>query len=97
MDIKDNKTVLKNNTDMENKEKTKKRKKRCYNCNKKIGMIEFKCKCSDVNIFCSNCRHPKINDNDEKGHVCNFDFKQHGREILEKNNPKIEHSKINGI
>ena len=28
MDIKDNKTVLTNNTDMENKEKTKKRKKK---------------------------------------------------------------------
>ena len=96
MDIKDSKTVLVNNTEMESKEK-KKKKKRCHNCNKKIGMVEFKCKCSDINIFCSNCRHPKINGNDKKGHICNFDFKQHGREILEKNNPKIEHAKIISI
>ena len=87
----------KNNLEFNDDKIAKKKKKKCSNCNKKIGLIEFKCRCSETKIFCSHCRYPKINEKDEKGHLCNFDFQSHGREILEKHNPKIEKSKINNI
>ena len=93
MDIKDN-NPTKVDTQNDLPKKHKKKSKKCSNCNKRIGMIEFKCKCSDIKIFCSSCRYPKTNENDRNGHICDFDFQKHGREILEKNNPKIEHSKI---
>ena len=65
----------------------KNKKLRCDFCNKKLGLIYFNCKC-DGN-FCEkhrliqshNCK--KINENkDEK------------KELLKKNNPKIEFSKL---
>ena len=89
------------NNQNDNKKTVKKnKKKRCFNCNKKIGLIEYTCRCSDNDknkIFCSNCRHPKINENDDKGHLCTFDFKSYGRELLEKNNPQIIADKMTAL
>jgi hypothetical protein len=85
------------NEKSEGKNKKKIKQKRCSNCNKKIGLIVFTCRCSETNIFCSNCRYPKLKETDEKGHLCDFDFKEFEQKILEKNNPKIESSKINNI
>jgi hypothetical protein len=55
-------------------------KNRCFSCNKKVGYTGLPCRCDY--IFCGNCRYP------EK-HSCTFDFKTHGRKILEKQNQKI--------
>ena len=77
--------------------KKKKKTKRCSNCNKKVGLLGFTCRCSEDKIFCTHCRYPKNKETDEKGHTCNFDFQKYGKDILEKNNPKIEHAKLNNI
>ena len=41
-------------------------KQRCFNCNKKLGLLPYDCKCG--NLFCIKCRYPEI-------HKCNYDFK----------------------
>lgn len=59
---------------------------RCHVCNKKLGLTPLQCKCS--HIFCS--AHIFYKD-----HACSFDFRQHGRSILEKQNPKVVGEKLN--
>ncbi|KAJ4706165.1 Zinc finger A20 and AN1 domain-containing stress-associated protein [Melia azedarach] len=51
-------------------------KNRCQNCNKKVGLTGFKCRCGMH-------RYPKE-------HSCAFDFKKIDREILVENNPLIK-------
>jgi len=58
---------------------------RCRVCQKKLGLTPLQCKCSY--IFCS--AHIFYKD-----HACSFDFRQHGRSILEKQNPKIVGEKM---
>ena len=75
-------------------------KKRCSCCNKKVGFLGFACRClddnDDPNVFCAGCRIPRMKPND-KGHDCNFDYRQLGRELLEKNNPIIQTVKVESI
>ena len=55
---------------------TKKARKRCYACRKKLGLAGgIKCKCGFV--FCSKHRYPNQ-------HACTFDFKAHDRALLAK-------------
>jgi hypothetical protein len=75
---------------------------RCSECNNKVGIIGFPCKCLDTDnnpkMFCSSCRIHKTNANDfVGGHICTFDYKAFGREQFEKNNPKIQTIKIETI
>jgi predicted nucleic acid binding AN1-type Zn finger protein len=63
-------------------------KKRCFNCNKKIKLIGYDCKC--LNHFCSKCRLPEI-------HNCTYNFRLKGKEILQNNLIKVTASKINKI
>ena len=58
---------------------------RCTSCKRKMGVIEYTCKCDGV--FCQKCRHPET-------HCCQFDFKTHGKISLEKKLEKIVHEKI---
>ncbi len=58
---------------------------RCLICNKKIRLTDIKCKCG---IF--YCVYHKYPDQ----HNCKFDYKQEGRELLDKLNPKIIFNKI---
>jgi len=58
---------------------------RCTNCNKKIGIICYKCRCS--NNYCIKCRMPE-------SHNCKFDYKEFGKNILNNNLPKIIGDKI---
>ncbi|XP_031258247.1 zinc finger A20 and AN1 domain-containing stress-associated protein 1-like isoform X1 [Pistacia vera] len=60
-------------------------KNRCKNCNKKIGLTGFKCRCGDM--FCGMQRYPKE-------HSCTFDFKKADREILVKQNPVVDGDKL---
>lgn len=59
---------------------------RCPNCQKKMKLMTFSCKC---NIdFCINCRDPSV-------HNCTFDYKEAFKEILTIQNPIIVPEKIN--
>lgn len=65
--------------------KKKKKKTRCFNCNKHIGLLKFNCKCSDKN-FCSSCVQPEL-------HKCTFNFKA-DKDRLKKSLVKITNQKI---
>lgn len=62
-------------------------KRRCEICNKKVGLIEFKCRCG--HLYCGTHRYPKE-------HACTFDFKKFDREMLVKDNPLIRADKLEG-
>jgi len=68
--------------------KKSKKKNRCINCNKKIGLIPFSCKCG--NVYCAKCRYPEQ-------HNCTFDWIKDGKEKILKENPQIINSKLNKI
>lgn len=61
---------------------------RCWCCNKKVGLLGFKCRCSYT--FCASHRQPEE-------HTCTFDFKAMGRDLLEKNNPSVVAAKVDKI
>ena len=60
----------------------------CWECNKRIGLLGFKCRCNY--IFCSKHRHSDT-------HSCSFNHKEYHKQILEKRNPIIVYNKINKI
>ncbi|CAN8308323.1 unnamed protein product [Cochlearia groenlandica] len=60
-------------------------KNRCFSCNKKVGVMGFKCKCGSM--FCGEHRYP------EK-HECSFDFKEVGRDAIAKANPLVKADKV---
>lgn len=64
------------------------RPNRCFSCNKKVGVMGFKCKCGST--FCGNHRYP------EK-HECSFDFKEVGRDAIAKANPLVKADKVQRI
>ena len=55
--------------------KIQKNKKRCFSCNRKVGLTGMECRCKY--IFCSRCRYPDQ-------HNCTFDYKKHDRKNLSK-------------
>lgn len=62
-----------------------KNKKKCFTCNKKIGLLGFECKCK--NMFCSMHFNPET-------HNCNYDFKNEQKERLEKQLVKVVNDKV---
>ena len=76
-------------------------KKKCYSCSAKVGLFGFKCRCTGPDnehyIYCTQCRVPKHKPTDSSGHTCTFDYKQHGKEQFEKNNPSINAKKVDVI
>ncbi|KAH7557507.1 hypothetical protein JRO89_XS11G0167500 [Xanthoceras sorbifolium] len=60
-------------------------KNRCNNCNKKVGLMGFKCRCRD--LFCAKHRYATE-------HSCPFDYKKFDREILIKENQLIKADKL---
>lgn len=60
-------------------------KLRCWACNKKCGLAGIECRCGYT--FCSLHRLPEEHD-------CDFDYKACGREILRKQNNKVEADKL---
>lgn len=61
---------------------------RCFGCNKKVGLMGFKCKCGST--FCGDHRYP------EK-HECSFNFKEAGRDAIAKANPLVKADKVQRI
>lgn len=84
-DIKTNNNVVEQIEEITNK---KKHKNRCKECNKKIKMMSFECKCG--NFYCSKHRS-------NFDHKCSYDWKQDKLNELIKNNPKVSTDKLNRI
>lgn len=61
---------------------------RCWSCNKKVGLLGFKCRCDYV--FCSMHRY-------SDKHACPFDYKAMARANLQKANPVIKGAKVEKI
>ena len=78
-----------NKSNMDNKSKvitkSKEKKKKCFDCNKKLGLLDYSCKCS--NFYCIKHRLPET-------HNCKFDYQKEGKEIIIKNNPLVICEKI---
>ena len=67
-------------------DKLKKKKKiKCAHCNKKLGLLGFKCKCNLM--YCVGHLHPE-------SHNCTFDYKQEQCKKLEKSLLKVINSKV---
>lgn len=58
---------------------------RCLRCNKKVGLMGFKCKCGST--FCGVHRYPE-------NHECEFDFKGEGRDAIAKANQVVKAEKV---
>lgn len=61
---------------------------RCWTCNKKIGLLGFKCKCDY--FYCSEHRY-------SDQHKCSFDYKAQGKQQLTQANPTITPEKVTGF
>jgi len=61
---------------------------RCWSCNKKVGLLGFRCRCEYV--FCGLHRY-------SDKHDCPFDYKTLGRTQLTKANPVVIGSKLDKI
>ena len=58
---------------------------RCFQCNKKVGLTGFGCRCG--NTFCSVHRY-------SDKHGCSFDYKAAGREEIKTANPVVNAEKV---
>ena len=56
-------------------------KQKCYQCNAKLKLIVFTCKCN--HIFC----HKHLG---AHSHNCTYDYKNEKKKQIEENNPKLE-------
>jgi len=72
----------------EGSKKTQQDPTRCWSCNKKVGLLGFRCRCEYV--FCGLHRYADK-------HECPFDYKMLGRAQLTKANPVIKGSKLDKI
>ena len=75
------------------------RRTKCSECKIKIGLFGFACKCKDddskIRSFCSSCKFPKQTVTEfTGGHICTFDYRSYGRELFEKNNPRVQMAKV---
>jgi predicted nucleic acid binding AN1-type Zn finger protein len=64
---------------------TQKDLSRCWNCNKKVGLLGIKCRCGFT--FCSSHRYPEC-------HACDFDYKALQKTTLEMQNPVVVAPKV---
>lgn len=66
--------------------KTKQKTKRCFNCNHKLKLMSYDCKCEHK--FCINCLTPEI-------HKCKFNYIEEQKnklknELIRVIKPKIQ-------
>ena len=69
-------------------ETLQKDRKRCYSCNKKVGLLGNECKCRFV--FCNMHRLPE-------DHSCDYDYRQKAQQELSKKVVGTTHDKIEKI
>lgn len=65
--------------------KEKPKRNRCLTCKKKVGLTGFECRCGGM--YCGIHRYSDM-------HNCNFDYKEHGQELIRKNNPVVVGKKV---
>ena len=70
---------------------------KCCNCQKKVGLLGFKCRCASDKVWCGACRFPKFNPTDTTGHDCSVDYRKLGREMITERNPVVVAAKIDKI
>ena len=70
---------------VEKVEQKKERSGRCYQCNKKLKMIHFTCRCNHK--FCILHQNPH-------SHSCDYDAKTNLQIKLKNDNPKTIHQKV---
>ncbi|CAD8139896.1 unnamed protein product [Paramecium pentaurelia] len=58
---------------------------KCYVCKRKLGISGIQCKCKIV--FCNKHRLPE-------DHNCTYDHAEKARQLLIKNNPLVDHKKL---
>ena len=64
----------------------KKARRRCAQCNRRLKLAgTYSCRCSGT--FCGQCRYAEV-------HNCTYDYKTHGRKILEASAPSIQAPKL---
>jgi hypothetical protein len=68
--------------------KEQKDKKRCFDCNKKLGLLGIECKCGYV--YCSGHRLPE-------NHKCDYDHKRFAIDRLKQELKKVAKGKIEEI
>ncbi|AES88969.1 zinc finger AN1 domain stress-associated protein [Medicago truncatula] len=62
--------------------------KRCSNCNKRVGLTGFNCRCG--NLFCAVHRY-------SDKHDCPFDYRTSARDAIAKANPVVKAEKLDKI
>eukprot|EP00998_Keelungia_sp_KM082_P008117 NODE_4301_length_795_cov_29.336826_g4278_i0.p1 GENE.NODE_4301_length_795_cov_29.336826_g4278_i0~~NODE_4301_length_795_cov_29.336826_g4278_i0.p1 ORF type:complete len:180 (-),score=67.20 NODE_4301_length_795_cov_29.336826_g4278_i0:59-598(-) len=68
--------------------KVQKKRNRCFQCRKKVGILGFECKCEYV--FCAGHRYPH-------SHGCEFDTRAQQQKLLAKKNPKLNNGMRNNL
>lgn len=63
-------------------------KKRCFNCNRKVGLMGIECKCGMT--FCRVHRLPEE-------HACSYDFGEEGRKKLKKELVRVKKGQLEEI
>lgn len=66
-------------------EPLQKDRKRCFDCNRKVGLLGTECRCGFV--FCNKHRLPEH-------HHCDFDYAEEGMRKLEREMVKVYKGKI---
>ncbi|KAL2507885.1 Zinc finger A20 and AN1 domain-containing stress-associated protein 6 [Forsythia ovata] len=61
---------------------------RCSTCNKRVGLMGFKCRCG--NLFCGSHRYTDKHD-------CPFDYRTPGRDAIAKANLLVKAEKLDKI
>lgn len=65
--------------------KVQENKNKCWQCNKKVGLVQVPCQCTFV--YCAKHRHAEE-------HNCTFDYLAQQQARLTKLNPQIQHQKM---
>ncbi|KAI9585086.1 AN1-type zinc finger protein 5 [Glossina fuscipes] len=74
--------------DKEEDKDAKKKKNRCAECRKKVGLTGFLCRCGG--LYCAVHRY-------SDKHNCTFDYREHGAQEIRRNNPVVVGEKIQKI
>ena len=74
--------------DRKEEREQKNKKKRCHICRKRVGLTGFDCRCGGH--YCSLHRYSDT-------HECTFDYIEHGKDKIRKDNPVIMGEKIRKI
>lgn len=68
--------------------KVQKKRNRCWQCRKKVGLTGIECRCGYV--FCATCRHAEA-------HGCDADYRTTAREHLERENRRAAFKKVDQV